>query len=161
MKKSLEIHIRPDWQEIETAREDSTRFLEGFDLSDDHIHALTMIISELIENSIKYGIFKSSENGITVGIYVSRNLITLEVSNPVDQTAKEHLRKLDKAIQWIRGYQDPFQAYTERLKEVSKRPLHDAESGLGLARIAYEGQAILDFIVSEDNTLSVSAVADL
>ena len=45
----------------------------------------------------------------------------------------------------------------EKLKEISKKPLEDEESGLGLARIAYEGKAILDFFVFED-ILNVSAV---
>jgi hypothetical protein len=36
--------------------------------------------------------------------------------------------------------------------------LEDEESGLGLARIAYEGKAILDFFVL-DNMLNVSAIS--
>ena len=68
---------------------------------------------------------------------------------------------MDKTIQWIRGYQDPFEAYIERIKEVSKKPLHDMESGIGLVRIAYEGNALLDFFVAENNMLNVSVVSNL
>ena len=89
------------------------------------------------------------------------NIITVEVMNPVDETAENHLKNLDRTIQWIRGYQDPFEAYVERVKDVSKKPLSNEESGLGLVRMAYEGKAILDFFVGEDNILNVSAVSDL
>jgi hypothetical protein len=62
--------------------------------------------------------------------------------------SQEIVAKLDKTVQLVRVYQDPFEAYVEKLKEVSRRPLNDEESGLGLVRIAYEGKAILDFFVS-------------
>ena len=74
--------------------------------------------------------------------------------------AHYHLRKLDKTLQWIRGFQDPFQAYVERIKQISRKPFDDEISGLGLVRIAYEGNAILDFFLSEDNQLNVSAVSN-
>ena len=79
----------------------------------------------------------------------------------MDEAAHDHLKRLDRTIQWIRGYQDPFLAYTERIRAVSKRPLRDKESGLGLVRIAYEGKSILDFFLDDDNILNVSAVSIL
>ena len=50
------------------------------------------------------------------------------------------------------------EAYLERMKEVSMQSLDHRESGLGLVRIAYEGHAILDFMVDQTRTLNVSAV---
>ena len=41
---------------------------------------------------------------------------------------------------------------------MSSQSLESSESGLGLVRIAYEGQSILDFFLLETNVLSVSAV---
>ena len=60
--------------------------------------------------------------------------------------------------QWIRGHQDPFEAYLSRLQEVSVQELENRESGLGLVRIAYEGQSVLDFFVDDRNVVSVSAI---
>ena len=74
-------------------------------------------------------------------------------------TVYHHLRKLDKTLQWIRGFQDPFQAYVQRIRKISRKPLDDEFSGLGLTRIAYEGQAILDFFLTEGNQLNVSAIS--
>lgn len=161
MKKSIEFNVKPDWDEIEKVRNESIDFFRSLKLTDDSIHSLSMIISELIENGIKYGNFKMLENKVVVSINIDRNIITIEVFNPVDESAFKHLSRLDHMIQWIRGYQDPFEAYIEKIKEVSKKPLNDAESGIGLVRIAYEGKAVLDFFVGADKVLNVSVVSNL
>jgi len=161
MKKSIEFSIKPEWDEIERVRNESTDFLQSHGISDDAVHSLSMIISELIENGIKYGDFKMVENEVVVIMQIENYNVTIEVYNPVDQLAIQHLARLDKTIQWIRGYQDPFEAYIRRLKEVSKKPLHDEESGIGLVRIAYEGKALLDFFVGDNSILNVSVVSNL
>ena len=161
MMKSIEFKVAPDWDEIEKIRNESAEFLQSHELSDDTIHSLSMIISELIENGIKYGNFKMVENQVIVIINIERNTVTIEVINPVDESAFEHLSRLDKTIQWIRGYQDPFEAYIQRIKEVSRKPLNGQESGIGLVRIAYEGKALLDFFVGDDNLLNVSVVSNI
>ena len=97
---------------------------------------------------------------IKIKLNINRNLVTIEVNNPVNELIENHLKRLDKTIQWIRGYQDSFEAYIEKLKIISRKPLEDEESGLGLTRIAYEGKAILDFFV-EEKMLNVSAVAKI
>jgi len=160
MKESKRLYIRPKWEEIEKVRNQSGKFLKSHGLSGETIDALTMVISELVENSIKYGNFRLSENKVAANISIEEQIVTIEVTNPVDEGVCHHLEKLDKTIQWIRGYQDPFEAYVEKLKEVSKKPLKDEESCLGLARIAYEGMAIVDFFVGDDDILNVSAVSN-
>jgi hypothetical protein len=162
MEQSLRLTVKPQWDEIENARIEVGVYLQSQGLMRDAVHSLTMVISELIENGIKYGSFTGPEDAIAVDIHRNGHTTTVEVINPLnikDKAARNHLTKLDKTIQWIRGYQDPFEAYVEKLKEVSRRPLKDEESGLGLVRIAYEGKSILDFFVSEEGSLNVSAVS--
>ncbi len=159
MERSMTFSLEPDWEVIERIRQKSASFLVSHKLKDENVEALTMIISELIENSIKYGSFSLGRDKVLINIKVDKNIVTIEVVNPVDERTHGHLRKMDKTIQWIRGYQDSFQAYIERLRQVAIKPFNDEESGLGLIRIAYEGQAILDFYVDEENLLNVSAVS--
>ncbi|UCE56803.1 MAG: hypothetical protein JSV31_15585 [Desulfobacterales bacterium] len=160
MKSSIKLIMKPKWDEIEKIRNKSSNFLVSQGISNNSIQALTMVISELVENSVKYGKFLSPKNTVIINIHIDENIVTTEVINPVDNTVFKHLKKLDKTIQWIRGFQNPLEAYTERLRVVSKKPLNDEDSGLGLVRIAYEGKAILDFFVSEDNFLNVSALSN-
>jgi hypothetical protein len=161
MEQSMRLILKPEWAELERVRHQGAEFLKSQGFSTDTVDAIVMILSELAENSIKYGDFKVPENRVVVEACIDGKRVTVEVRNPVDETAHEHLSRLDKTIQWIRGYQDSFEAYVERLKEVAKKPLSDKESGLGLVRIAYEGKAILDFYVDDNETLNVSAVANV
>ena len=90
MKKSIKFNVKPDWDEIEKIRNESAEFLQAHELTDDTIHSLSMIISELIENGIKYGNFKMVENRVVVIIDIERNAVTIEVLNPVDENAEQH-----------------------------------------------------------------------
>jgi len=151
----------PDWDYIEEVRIECDSFLKDHNFSENESHSIVMIISELMENSIKYGDFSNTDTMVEISINIHKNQVLIEVLNPVTDSDKHHLQKLDRTIQWIRGYQDPFEAFIERLRHVSKKPLHDIESGLGLVRIAYEGKAVLDFFVDDKNLLNVSAIVDI
>jgi hypothetical protein len=161
LTKHLTIRLTAEWAEIERARLESERFLAENGVDHDMAQSLSMVICELLENSMKYGAHSAGSPNVVLDIDLEEESAIIEVSNPFDDTARPHLRRLDRRIQWIRGFADPFEAYVERLKQVSRRPMDDDESGLGLVRIAYEGKAILDFVVAEDGYLNVSAVSEL
>ena len=60
-------------------------------------------MSELIENGVKYGNFAGGLGKVEVDIRREESIITMEVINPVnltDQDARNHMRRLDKTIQW-------------------------------------------------------------
>jgi hypothetical protein len=158
-KKAIGMSIGPKWEAIEGVRTKTRAFLKNHGLSKELMDAITMVCSELVENGMKYGYFERPESRLKLKLHILEKNIIAEVTHPISANAAQHLRRLDKTIQWIRGYQDPFQAYIEKLKEVARRPINDSESGLGLVRIAYEGKSILDFFVAEDNALNVSAIA--
>jgi hypothetical protein len=151
-----EYSLEPDWAEIERLPELLRSSLSQIVLSEDDFHSLLMISTELVENAIKYGKY-STEDQIRFGIRIHKKRISLEVKNLVHQESIENLKRLDEKIQWIRGFQNPFEAYVERLKEISSLELSRGESGLGLVRIAYEGQASLDFFLDENDVLMVVA----
>ena len=154
--------IKPDWKEIEAVREACGEHLRACGADEDAVHALQMASAELLENAVKYGFYTEESSRIAYSLRVQQKTLTIEVTNPVRETDDKNFRRLDAHIQWIRGFQNAFEAYIEKLKEVSNRdPTTGAESGLGLVRIAYEGQSVLDFYVDEQNLLSVSAVYSL
>ena len=160
MERSLRITIRPEWDRIEHVVEQAARFLDLHSMPETRRDAFLMVVSELVENAIKYGSFPPENGDLLVKIEIEGASVIAEVSNPVDDSKAPHLHNLDRMVQWIRGYQDPFEAYIHRLKDVAKKPMSDTESGLGLVRIAYEGSALLDFFVTED-MLNVSAVSSV
>jgi hypothetical protein len=161
MCEMLKDTMKPDWEEIHRARENCARYLADCKFSSEVINAITMVVHELLENALKYGNYEKNDVCITYSLQVSKNKIITEVINPISGEDTPHFKMLDKTIQWIRGYQNPFEAYIEKLKEVSERPLKNKESGLGLVRVAYEGMSILDFYLRSDNYICVSAVYQL
>ena len=161
MKKAFHFTIAPEWEKIEDASEAVVEFLEGEGLGNDAVATINMVLCELIENALKYGKFEDETVRVQMAVEIDEKTATVAVRNPVHENSLSHLKRLDQTVQWIRGHQDPFEAYVQRLKEISKRPLTDEESGLGLARIAYEGQSIIDFIVDDNDILTVSAVASI
>ncbi len=158
MNDELRFSIRPDWREIDRINEQAMEFLSRTSLPEAAIDTYTMVICELLENSIKYG--RANEN-IDVRVRIVEDTITIQVSNKVRPDARSHLLELDRTLQWIRGTQDPYQAYLERVLEISRESLTESRSCLGLVRIAYEGGAEIDFVLDDGDTLSVSAVAQL
>jgi len=158
MTPKLDIQIPADWDEIDGVRERTASFLRKHGLPPPGVDAVAMVTCELTENAVKYGHFSDNTTEILVQVAYAPVSVTVEVRSPVAADDVENLQRLDRMVQWIRGYQDPFEAYLDRLKEVSSQSLNSIESGLGLVRIAYEGQSVLDFYVDDRNVLAVSAV---
>ncbi len=158
---NLHINIKPTWDELKNVMSGVSDFLISFNLSNDIIHAMVMVSNELAGNAVKYGYFQNEEADISLDLSINKTHITIEVRNPIHESNDYHLQKLDETVQWIRGYQDSFEAYTMKLKELAKSDLSNEESGLGLVRIAYEGESIIDFFVDENNIIAVSAIYSL
>ena len=149
--------IKPVWEEVEAVRNKISEFLGENNIPPDEIYSAAMVTSELVENAIKYG-EESDKPNIEIFAEYKKGEITVEVRNHIKNADDENLHKLDRAIQWINGFQFPFEAYVEKLKYVSSKDLDEGESGLGLVRIAYEGHANIDFYIDENNTVCISAV---
>jgi len=151
----LELTLAPDWNAVRAAWDPCRGMMERSGLDEDEAYALAMVAQELLENAVKYG----ADDAETIGLSlrVGQEDVTVEVRSRVG-VDDAHLRTFDRTVQWIRGHQDPFEAYVERLKQTSVRPYAPGGSGLGLARIAYEGRCALDFYVDAGSILAVSAV---
>ena len=158
MEDSLELTLKPEWDELNIVRERLEHFLTEHQFSVDDIHALIMVSSELVENAIKYENSQNMTDKFEYSVDIEGRSTIVEVRNRILGNDDLQLKKLDETIQWIRGYQNPFEAYVERLKLISAKELGENESGLGLTRIAYEGSSVLDFYVDENNVLAMSAV---
>jgi len=157
----MEFSLKSNGGELKKLERKSSNFLKSKGYSDDIIETQIMILKELIISSKEFDDLRPSEFDISVQLHIEDNSITVEVKKLVCESDYGKLEALDKTIQWIRGYQDPLEHYMANLAETSGAS-HIAETnGLGLARIAHEADAIVDFYVSEDNVLNLSAVSNL
>jgi hypothetical protein len=154
MSNSLSFKIQPSWEELDFIRDELEKFLSVQSFNKDEINSMIMTCSELAENAIKYGHHENDADKVEIYIDVYPKEVIIEVKNKIHNVDNDELRTLDENIQWIRGFQNKYEAYIEKLKHVQAKGL---KSGLGLARIAYEGQCILDFYVNENDILAISA----
>ena len=163
MTKSIRFKLKPDGYKIETVREKGSDFLKAHGFSDDTVQAQMTILHQLISSGKKFDNLMASENEMTVLLLIEKNAIIVEVSKPVNESSYSQLNELDKAIQWIRswGYPDPIEPYTIKCKEVTDNRQYFEAEGLELAMIAHKEGAVLDFYVSEDSILNLSAVRNL
>ena len=153
MSKSITFFLDLNGKDVKKLSEKTSNFLKSHGFSDKTTQEQIMITKELIKACGKYSNPNSSQGKMTVQIHINRNKITVEVSNPINDVQHKTLQVLDKTIQFIRGYQDPFEAFL-KLKAASG----NGSDGLMLAKLAYEGKTTLDFFVSEDNVMNMSAV---
>ncbi|HEY0880386.1 MAG TPA: ATP-binding protein [Archangium sp.] len=149
--------LPPDWELARREWEPCLEFFARCGLDRDEAYAMTMATSELLENAIKYGAWRGAGEQITLSLEAEARAVVVEIESPIADDAAT-LRRLDDRIQWMRSFQSPFQAYVERLKEVSSQTYQEGESGLGLCRIAYEARCLLDFYVTGEGRLAMSAV---
>jgi len=159
VQPDLEVELEAEWPEVGRINQVAADYLKSLELPPECVSRYTMVVCELVENGIKYGNFIGKQGGLTVRVAVAERTITIQVTNPVDMHSSPHLQELDRAIQWMRGFQDPFQAFLGRIKEISREPVEDRKSGLGILRIIYEGRAALDFYLDENRALNVFAVS--
>ncbi len=153
---TLDLQIAPDWEAVKAVWDTCREVLARAGLNDDETYQLAMVARELLENAVKFGAFAEGER-IQLAIRAAAEEVVVEVKSRVG-VDDAHLRRFDQAIQRIRGFQYPFEAFVERMKIVSAQPSSDGETGIGLTRIAYEGRSIIDFYLDEDDLLAVSAV---
>ncbi len=159
MTREMKFSVAPEWRGIGAVHDSMVQFLSSNGLPESSADEGAMIVCELVENGIKYGAFESNGSSVSVTVALSGTRLSVVVSNPVDEGSKPYLQALDSTIQWVRGFQDPFEAYLDRMRAISREPLFYDKSGLGIVRICYEGRAALDFYIEEDRTLTVSAIA--
>lgn len=155
----MTISVESDWNEIHRVGAELESFFEHLRFSQEQCIRYTMIACELVENAIKYGHFSVDSRCAVLHVRVSGSTVLVQVTNPVHSEVRSHLQELDRTIQWTRGFQDPFEAYIERVKAISGEPLGMKKSCLGIARIAYEGRAAIDFYLDENERLCVAAVS--
>jgi hypothetical protein len=164
MSKSIRFKLKSGDLEIETVREKGRDFLKALGLSDDMFQTQMSILYQLIISGWEFDNSVTSKNEMTVLLLVEKNTIIVEVSKPINDSSYSQLDELDKKIQSIRrwGYHEPFEPYTIDSRNVKSSNSQDFEiEGFELAKIAYEKGAVLDFYVSEDKILNLSAVRNL
>jgi hypothetical protein len=149
---NLELSLPAEWSKIDPTREAVGLLVLALFGNDDLRDALAMVSEELLENAIKY-----SRPGSTVGVAItdSDGGVVIAVTNVVDESSR-HLTHLRERIDWIATFPSAADAYGAALARVYERK-DRTETGLGIARIAYEGRCHLELELSVPGRVTVTA----
>jgi hypothetical protein len=139
---SIDLPVRNDWRNVDLMRSSVQSCFTAVFRDIDGCHAMSMITGELLENAMKYGQWTGEgEQVFRLRITGDPSHATIVVENPASR-ASGHVERLQQAIEWIRGFSNPRDAYRARLRAIA-----DADAGqsrqLGLVRVAYEGNGLL------------------
>jgi signal transduction histidine kinase len=152
---ALDISVPARWEGIDPMREAVGLLVQALFGDDDLRDALAMVSEELLENAVKYG--RPGENlGLTV--HRDQQGLHIAVTNTVDQ-ATQHVPKLCEQIDWIHGFPSAAEAYRAAIERVYRRT-DRSETGLGIARVAYEGGCVLSCDLSVPGHITVRAVRE-
>lgn len=148
----IEFKIPPLWETINDIR---NKISADDRVKDDEeiLNATTMVASELLENAIKYGHHSQDFSAVEFSLDITDQEIRIQVKNAYHGDHK--IDVLKKNIEKIRTSENPGDLYCERLIEIANNPKQN-ESGLGLYRIAYEGEFSLE-LENTDNVVIVTA----
>lgn len=164
MTKSIQLNLQHSDVEIETVREKGRDFLKAHGFSEDTVQSQMTILHQLISSVRKFDNLVASKSDMTVLLLIEENAIIVEVSKPVNESSYRRLDELDKTIQSMRTwrYPEPFKPCAiDDTEPINSNSQDFKAEGYELAKIVYEKGAVLDFYVSEDKILNLSAVRNL
>jgi hypothetical protein len=150
----LDITFGPKWDYIPLTKNFIENFLLVNVVDKKSISKIAMSASELLENAVKF----SNKDGIRMVVrkHSKKNVIELKVYNYVEEADAKGLKERIKAM----ISSDPLQFYIAKMKESVTRK--DGKSGLGLARIYYEGEAkITADYIKDSKVVELTAIFDV
>ena len=138
---SIDLPVRNDWRNVDLMRSSVQSCFTAVFRDLDGCHAMSMVTGELLENAMKYGHWGESEQVFRLRITGDSSHATIVVENPASR-ASGHVDRLHQAIEWIRSFPNPRDAYRARLREIADSDVKQSRQ-LGLVRVAYEGNGLL------------------
>lgn len=127
------------WDHIRTIRKQVGEALK--DLDPNLCSAAMMVVSELMENAVKYGEGVPAAPNISLSLGMGADKLVISVKNGCGDSAA--VKVLEHRIREIAQAPDKSALYMERLEQLLADPLDTGK--LGLYRIAFEGEFDLQF----------------
>lgn len=150
---NMNLTIRPTWDIVKEVHEKTLRVMEEQGASKEIRESTMMVATELIENSVKYGVSLPDGSNIGFNLEISGETILMSTKNGINEDI--HAQMVLDHIDRINTSENPKELYTQRLMELLENP-KPGVSQLGLYRIAYEGQFSLRYEY-ENQILTVKA----
>ena len=156
MVESLIFNFKGNSDEIETVLKEILRSLTQQNLSVTEAKKHLIIIRQFVEAERILNERKEADENITIEIFLEKKSVIVEVGKQLSESSYGRLEELETIIQRIRGHQNPLDPLMTSLHGFpSGSKLKSVE--YGLAKLAHETGAMLDFYVTENHFLILSA----
>ncbi len=154
----IDLPVRNEWSNIELVRTAILNCFAAVFNDMDGCRAVATVISELLENAIKYGDWTTSDmNSLRLSIEGEERAIRVTVEHPVN-AGSESVKVLMNTLTWLNSFPSAADAYRARLCELAENPPQIGISRLGLARVAYEGGCVLTAEIKGNSLRMVGAI---
>lgn len=153
----LDLAVPTEWGRIDLVREAVARCIGAVFADKDLCDALAMVSAELLENAFKYGL--PGQPDVQIVVRKSADRVVISVTNAIDEGG-QHVEKLSQRVAWVNEFNDALSAYQAALEETFATE-DTNRSGLGLARILYEGGCAIDCDTSKRGQVTVNAACPL
>lgn len=138
-RRLVHLRLKPLWMYVDTVREFCDFFARASFEKEEVGQRVGLVVHELMENAIRYG---SEDDDLDLSIERNEGVVVVRVANTASEASARGLQEVFAALHTL----PPCDAYVYALQNVSQRAAH--ESGLGLARVRFEGQVDLGLQVS-------------
>ena len=135
--RMVQLRFRPLWLYVDEVREYCGFFARATFGGDTVGERVGLVVHELVENAIRYG----DERDLELSLERNGERIMISVANTTSEAQAQGLAAFLGELATL----PPEQAYGHALEKSVTRPAD--QSGLGLARIRYEGQCDLELQV--------------
>ena len=149
---TLTFSITPAWEVVRRIEAKISSLFK--DVDSELLNSTTMVLSELIENAVKYSDSSPEVKSININFVADNKSIIIIISNPVSN--QNNVALVKRHIVRIQNTDNPQSLYIERLQQLLDNP-QITYTQLGLYRIAYEGKFKLSYGYG-NNILTIKAI---
>jgi hypothetical protein len=154
----LALALPARWESVPDARAATLRVLEAAFHRGAPDEYVGMIVSELLENAVRYGDWARLDEGartMRLGVHGDAATLVVEVESPSSPARTETLAR---TLAWMATFPTPRHAYEARVLDLADDAAPPEVSRLGLVRIAAEGRCEIEAELDPSMILHVRAI---
>ena len=152
---AIDLPLRNEWSNVDLVRTSIENCFAAVFHDLDGCRTIAIVAGELLENAIKYGDWSGPESSFRLRVWGIGETAHVMVENRVKPDGGA-VGELLQTLEWLKTFPTPADAFRAKLLDIAQAEREPDASGLGLVRIAYEGNCTIAAEVS-GSTLRVTA----
>jgi hypothetical protein len=158
LRDTFALKFSIDWGYVDIIRTFVNDFLQKALIDSKKSDKVSMAVSELLENAVKYGKHEGTNRLSNIHIQLDTLKEERKVVFFIENTSEmENINTLKEQLKEVNSG-DPKEMYVKKIKESL---LSDEKSQLGLARIRYEAGGQIELEIKNDDRVRVKVIFNI